>query len=150
MDQRFLGNYGRTKDDLRGLMILSSGCDYYAQWAFELGKGGPDGTELLELVIGLVGPDHLAKASPINYVQADLPPIMIIHGDRDNTAPVSEAYRFHAALQEAGARSELKIYPGQGHSEIMLDIVDQERAQLVVDIAEFVHRVTRDQSHYAQ
>lgn len=144
MDPKFLDAYGRTKDELCGLMILSSGCDYYAQWAFELGKGGPDGTELMELIIGLIGPDHLAEASPINYVQADLPPIMIVHGDRDKTAPVSEAYRFHAALQEAGAQSELKIHQGQGHSEIMLDIVDQERAQLVVDIAEFVHRVTQN------
>ena len=49
--------------------------------------------------------------SPINYVRADLPPILTIHGDADTTVPYDEAVRMHAALAKAGAKHQLLTIP---------------------------------------
>jgi acetyl esterase/lipase len=41
---------------------------------------------------------ELAKeVSPINYVRADVPPIITIHGEKDDIAPYNQAVRMHAA-----------------------------------------------------
>ncbi len=46
---------------------------------------------------------------------ATLPPTLILHGDSDETIPVSEAHRLSEAMTEAGRPFEKQIYPGQGH-----------------------------------
>jgi acetyl esterase/lipase len=55
------------------------------------------------------------RLSPLTYVRRDLPPILTIHGDADPTVPYSHATRLHAALQSAGATSELVTIPKGGH-----------------------------------
>ena len=59
-----------------------------------------------------------AKVSPLTYVRAGLPPILIIHGDSDKTVPPSHATRLHEALQKAGASSQLLLLPGAGHGNL--------------------------------
>jgi acetyl esterase/lipase len=59
---------------------------------------------------------ELAKTvSPINYVRAGVPPIITFHGDRDDIVPYSQAVRFHAALEKAGAINQLVTLKGAGH-----------------------------------
>jgi carboxymethylenebutenolidase len=43
------------------------------------------------------------------------PPVLILHGDADNTVPVAEARRLDTLLSERGVPHEVKIYPGAGH-----------------------------------
>jgi dipeptidyl aminopeptidase/acylaminoacyl peptidase len=64
---------------------------------------------------------------------------LILHGGEDQTVPVEIAQDFHGALQKAGASSQLKIYPGRGHSEMLFSALAEERPELVVDISDFVH-----------
>jgi acetyl esterase/lipase len=60
--------------------------------------------------------DELARqVSPINNVRADLPPIITIHGDKDNIVPYSQAVRLHAALDKAGVPNRLLTIPGRSH-----------------------------------
>jgi acetyl esterase/lipase len=58
-----------------------------------------------------------AKASPLTYVRAGLPPILTIHGDRDMLVPIAHARRLHEALQKAGATNELLVISGAGHGD---------------------------------
>ncbi|OFW01301.1 MAG: hypothetical protein A3I61_00100 [Acidobacteria bacterium RIFCSPLOWO2_02_FULL_68_18] len=51
------------------------------------------------------------RVSPLTYVRRDLPPILTIQGDTDPTVPYAHATRLHAALQQAGATSELHTVP---------------------------------------
>ena len=91
-------------------------------------------------MVGVMGgKENFTTASPINYVRLDLPPTLIIHGDADETIPVSQSIAFHEAHRQAGAESILKIYPGRGHSEILFSALTEARAQIVADIADFVH-----------
>jgi acetyl esterase/lipase len=60
--------------------------------------------------------EELARlVSPINYVRADLPPIITIHGDQDDVAPYTQAVRLHAALDKAGVPNQLITIRGRKH-----------------------------------
>jgi dienelactone hydrolase len=51
-------------------------------------------------------------------------PVLILHGDADDTVPVSEAHYIAEMAQKKNVPYELKIYPGAGHGfspEIMAD-----------------------------
>lgn len=45
-----------------------------------------------------------------------MPPVLILHGDRDAVVPVRRAYELDRLLKRIGAEYEMKIYKGQGHS----------------------------------
>jgi acetyl esterase/lipase len=56
--------------------------------------------------------DAVAKrVSPLTYVRAGLPPILMIHGDSDPVVPYSHSVRLHEALEKAHAPNELYTVP---------------------------------------
>jgi acetyl esterase/lipase len=55
------------------------------------------------------------RVSPLTYIRRDVPPVLTIHGDADPTVPYTHATRLHAALQQAGATSELVTIPQGRH-----------------------------------
>ena len=62
------------------------------------------------------GKSELAKeASPIEYVSADDPPFLIVHGTDDRVVPLSQSERLHDALTKAGVPSTLVTLPDTGH-----------------------------------
>ena len=55
-------------------------------------------------------PDRLAvarRASPMTYVRKNLPPILTLHGDSDQTVPYQHGVNLTKALNKAGAHAEL-------------------------------------------
>src|SRR5262249_40893178 len=78
---------------------------------------------------------EIAKlVSPINYVRADLPPIITIHGAADTTVPYDEAVRLHAALTKAGAKNQLVTIPGGRHG----GFTPEQRTMIYTTIREFL------------
>ena len=60
--------------------------------------------------------DEIAKrVSPINYVNKNNPPIITIHGDKDQLVPYEQSVRLHKALDAAGVPNQLVTMPGAGH-----------------------------------
>ncbi|MDP8976328.1 MAG: S9 family peptidase [Actinomycetota bacterium] len=57
----------------------------------------------------------LTEASPITHVESMRSPLFIIHGANDPRVPLSEAEQIHAVLRAKGVRSELAVYPDEGH-----------------------------------
>jgi acetyl esterase/lipase len=55
------------------------------------------------------------EMSPIYYVAADLPPILIFHGGADTLVPPDQSERFVARVREAGGTIELVVRPGKQH-----------------------------------
>lgn len=49
----------------------------------------------------------VAEANPITYVTADDPPFLHMHGDKDQLVAYNQSELLHAALEKAGAPSEL-------------------------------------------
>ncbi len=55
------------------------------------------------------------SVSPLTYVRADLPPIITIHGDKDDVVPYSHATRLKDALDKAKVPNKLYTVKGGGH-----------------------------------
>ena len=55
------------------------------------------------------------SASPVNHVQKDAAPFLIMHGDKDSIVPLQQSEALHAALKLAGADTTLEILPGANH-----------------------------------
>ena len=59
--------------------------------------------------------DIARSVSPLTYVRAGLPPIVSIHGDKDDVVPYSQSVRLHKALTDAKVVNQLITIPGGGH-----------------------------------
>lgn len=59
--------------------------------------------------------DQYRQASPLHRVTGDEPPYLFIHGDADETVPLSHSQEMSRQLTEAGVRSEVAVLPGVGH-----------------------------------
>jgi acetyl esterase/lipase len=56
-----------------------------------------------------------ARVSPMTYVRKEVPPILTIHGDADETVPYEHGAHLTRALQQAGATAELVSIPQGKH-----------------------------------
>ena len=80
----------------------------------------------------------LARASPVNYVSAHTPPMLIMHGDQDDVVPVSQSYTLYERLRAAGAPVELAIVKNANHNFAPTGgVIDPPRATLTRMMAEF-------------
>ena len=55
------------------------------------------------------------QVSPLTYVREGLPPILTIHGDKDDVVPYSHAVRLKDALDKVKVKNELLTIKGGGH-----------------------------------
>ena len=65
-------------------------------------------------------PGAWKRGSPVNYVRAEAPPFLVIHGTDDEYTPVEMSRNFVAAMREAGRDVEYLEPPG-GHGEVPND-----------------------------
>jgi acetyl esterase/lipase len=85
------------------------------------------------------GPEGFAAASPETYAPLAVgPPAWLIHGDMDETVPVVESEEMSVALRAAGLAAELIVYPGAGHSDFLFGALNDDQAQVIVDIGRIV------------
>lgn len=59
--------------------------------------------------------DEAKIASPVNYVSAASPTILIVQGGKDESVPVAQSRRLHEALDDAGVKNQLIIVDAAGH-----------------------------------
>ncbi len=79
--------------------------------------------------------DALARtASPVNFVQKDAAPFLIMHGDKDTLVPVQQSVELQEALQQAGVDSTLDILPGSNHGGG--EFFAEPKLKLMVDFVE--------------
>lgn len=53
--------------------------------------------------------------NPITYVRADAPPLIVVQGANDNTAPVKDSQRLVDLLKAAGAQASIHLVPNAAH-----------------------------------
>lgn len=95
----------------------------------EVGQG--HGREVQEDVVPrlLGGPliDHMElarQASPLSYVGRENPPVLILHGDKDDLVPYAQSQRLHSQLDQAGVKNQLITVKGAGHDGPMFETPD--------------------------
>jgi acetyl esterase/lipase len=60
-------------------------------------------------------PDLARLASPITYVGPGNPPVLILHGDKDDSVPYRQSQQLQARLTQAGISNKLITVKGAGH-----------------------------------
>ena len=88
--------------------------------------GIPDGYKMIEkarpgFFEGIFGKvtdltEQLKSISPIYSVTPDDPPLLLIHGDADQTVPVQQSEILKAKYEETGLKVELIVHPGGPHT----------------------------------
>ncbi len=114
--------------------------------------------KVIRAAIGIAGPydfypfdvkatiDAFGQASdvnatqPISFVRADAPPMLLLHGGKDDTVRPRNTQSLGQKLQGAGAKVDVKIYPTLSHSGILLALTPtfRKRAPVLTDIEDFL------------
>jgi acetyl esterase/lipase len=58
---------------------------------------------------------NYSLSSPVTFVSKDDPPVLTLHGDKDELVPVQQAELLDEKLKAAGAKHTLMVFKGQGH-----------------------------------
>jgi acetyl esterase/lipase len=108
-----------------------------------IGLSGPyDFLPLLEAdVQDMFGPPQIyAQSQPINFVRADAPPMLLVHGLDDDTARPKNSRNLATALSALGVPVILKLYPKVSHADTVaaLTTLLRGRAPTLTDIKSFI------------
>jgi acetyl esterase/lipase len=108
-----------------------------------IGLSGPyDFLPLLEAdVQDMFGPPPLyPESQPINFLRADSPPMLLVHGLDDDTVKPKNSRNLAAGLSALGVPVTLKLYPKLSHADTVaaLTTLLRGRAPILADITTFV------------
>jgi acetyl esterase/lipase len=108
-----------------------------------IGLSGPyDFLPLLEPdVQDMFGPPPLySQSQPINFVRPDAPPMLLVHGLKDDTVRPKNSVNLAAALSALGAPVTLKLYPKLSHADTVaaLTTLLRGRAPTLADTTSFI------------
>ena len=112
-----------------------------------IGLSGPyDFLPLLEAdVQDMFGPPDLyPESQPINYVRSDAPPMLLVHGLKDETVWPRNSRNLASALGARGVPVTLKLYPKLVHADTVgaLSAPIRGRAPTLADIQAFISSPT--------
>ena len=130
---QYLADLGHEPTEVCAFLGLSGVYDIAAQKQFNNAKG--EDIPIMRAVMG--GEENFTEASPTTYVRENLPPVTLIHGERDDVVPASISELLHGELRAAGAPSELVIYPWANHQDFLLQALTDDNAPILQNI----HRV---------
>lgn len=82
-------------------------------------------------------------SQPINFVDGDEPPMLLLQGSDDNDVPPSNAQAMEERLQAMDGTATLKLYPHVGHNQIMLALARGRYASVptLADTLAFIARI---------
>jgi acetyl esterase/lipase len=108
-----------------------------------IGLSGPyDFLPLLEPdVQDMFGPPSIyPESQPINFVRADAPPMLLLHGLDDDTVRPKNSRNLAGALGALGVPVTMKLYPKVSHSDTVAALTSllRGRAPTLADIRAFV------------
>ncbi len=102
------------------------------------GKLTPEQQELLRTFFGgdEVTPATLEKASPLTYVNAGDPPVLMLHNPVDKVVPVAQSEMLKAALGNAGIICHMELLAGPWHGSEFTeknpeDLIDRVRCRVL-------------------
>ena len=123
-DPRHLAAHHLAPADLAGVVGLAGPYD------FEVG------TEFRDI---FGPPSAWADAQPVNFVDGDEPPFLLVHGTGDRRVEARDSRQMAEALRAAGVPVELLLLPGGGHDAPLWGLYDPVREPTVLPgILDFV------------
>ncbi len=104
---------------VRGVLLTSSPLDF--------DKDNLLDEDILHDVMGTQG--NYDYAQPIKHVRKDVPPMLIINGDRDPLTSEAQASRFARKMKDVGAPVEYLVVPGGDHHSVGLGLAAGHEAE---------------------
>jgi acetyl esterase/lipase len=93
-------------------------------------------------------PDEQGRSQPINFVDGDEPPALLLQGEKDTIVYPSEAISLEGRYVAQGEPVELKLYPTLGHEKLLLAFGPlKDRAPVLADTMAFIRRYSGAASH---
>ena len=129
LDRHYLANAGVAAGRVRGFIGLAGPYDFL-----------PLTDPVLERVFG--APDNLARTQPINFVSANAPPMLLLHGLDDTTVLPRNSEHLAAAARAQGTRATLIEYPDYGHIGLVIKLAAPFRgnSSVATDVATFIRQ----------
>lgn len=110
-DARWLAPHGLKPRDFAGVVGVAGPYDFLPLTDAKL--------------IELFGPpEHYAATQPVNFVDGDEPPFLLLHGARDHTVRPHNSTSLAARLEALHEPATLRMYPGIGHTRILMSLSD--------------------------
>lgn len=129
LDTRYFIAAGRAAPPIAGVIGLSGPYDFLP---------------LLEADIqDMFGPpSNYPDSQPINFVRSGAPPMLLVHGLKDDTVWPKNSRNLASALSARDVPVTLKLYPRVGHADTIaaLSAPARGRASTLDDIAAFVNQ----------
>jgi acetyl esterase/lipase len=128
LDPQWLAAHGLETSAIKGVIGLAGGYDFL-----------PLTTDSSKIALGQW--PRLAETQPITYARADAPQMLLMSGDADTVVKPRNSKSLNAKINELGGRSELKIYPGVDHADIVMAIARPFRAKapVIADVMGFIN-----------
>ena len=127
LDRRYLSNAGQSAPPIAGMIGLSGPYDFLP---------------LLEAdVQDMFGPpQNYPDSQPLNFVRSGAPPMLLVHGLKDDTVWPKNSRNLASALRARGVSVTLKLYPKLTHGDTVaaMSLPARRRAPTLADIASFV------------
>ena len=133
LDPDYLKAAGADRAWVRGMVGLAGPYDFL-----------PITDPILQTIFG---PRELwPRTQPISYVDSRAPPLLLMHGDNDDTVFVKNTNNLAARVSADGGRVVKVVYPEMGHIRIvaLLSTRLPGHAELIGHIRDFVAAVTAD------
>lgn len=132
LDPQWLRAAGGDPSVIRGVAGLAGPYDF-----LPLEKGGS-----ADKAMGKVRP--IEKTQPIAFARGDAPPVWLATGDEDETVRPRNSQNLAAAIERAGGQATLRVYPGVGHSGIVMALAQPFRGKgpVLDDATDFLRGVT--------
>ncbi|HYC99420.1 S9 family peptidase [Brevundimonas sp.] len=132
---------GATQPDLYRCVISIAGpSDLLTMLRWERSEAGSDSDRYDYWVRSIGDPrtdrESIEAASPLRRVEAWRPPVLLIHGDKDDVVPAAQSRDMDRALRRAGKDVRLVIMEDADHS----DWSTAEESLVLTEIASFLGR----------
>jgi acetyl esterase/lipase len=127
LDSRYFAAAGQGAPHIAGVIGLSGPYDF-------LPLLEPD-------VQDMFGPPPIyPESQPINFVRAGAPPMLLVHGLKDDTVRPKNSRNLAIALRALGVPVTLKLYPKVSHADTVAALTSllRGRAPTLIDIQVFV------------
>ena len=76
-------------------------------------------------------PAVYAKSSAMTFIKQVTTPTLVIVGDRDGECPAPQSFEFWHALRDLGVKTELVVYPNEGHGFVDPEHIRDREARMV-------------------
>jgi acetyl esterase/lipase len=129
-----IGEYSEFSSRVQAVVDLFGPSDFISWYSDGSHRGLGPTTESIFGSDDIYDPIY-TDASPVTHISSDDPPFLILHGNADETVPLSQSQEFYTKLLAAGVDAQLVVVKGGNHGLMEEAEVPSRDAiiQLIVD-----------------